>query len=273
MDKTETRKPVVAGQFYPASAQELKRQISQFIPVKPQQSDCIGCMLPHAGYMYSGRVAGETVSRVALRDTAVLLGPNHTGNGEAFSIMTRGFWETPLGQVPIDEELAGLIAKNSSFLKIDPLAHKFEHSLEVELPFLQYLKPDLKIVPIAFLSDDVRTLKDIGREIADTITKNKRGSSVTVIASSDMTHYEPQAEAKLKDREAIEAILGLSEDRLVERIRRLSITMCGYAPVIVMLSCVRHLGARCGTLVKYETSGDITGDTESVVGYAGIIIQ
>jgi len=273
MEKLKIRNPVVAGQFYPASKQDLKNQIETFINQKTLKSEAIACMLPHAGYIYSGKVAANTVSRIKIKDTVVLLGPNHTGLGAEFGIMTEGTWVTPLGELNIDSALAKQILKHSKLLEDDPLAHASEHSLEVELPILQYFKNDFKIVPISLLSDNITALKEIGSAIALSIKETGIGKSTLIVASSDMTHYEPQAEAQKKDNEAIKAILDLDEDKLVEKIMHLHISMCGYAPVVAMLSAAKILGAKKSELVMYQTSGDVTGDKSSVVGYAGIIIS
>lgn len=264
--------PTVAGQFYPGSAQGLEKQISELVDRKAKKLDCLACMLPHAGYMYSGGVAGRTVSRTKIREKIILLGPNHTGYGAEFSIMTEGEWQTPLGKIKIDDKLAKQILNRSQYLKDDALAHLHEHSLEVELPFLQYFKNDFQIVPVAILSSEVAALKEIGKEIASVIKESNLEDSILIIASSDMTHYEPQAQAVKKDQQAIEAILELNEDKLMERIYNLNISMCGYAPVVVMLAAAKSLGAKKAELVEYQTSGDVTGDKSSVVGYAGIII-
>jgi AmmeMemoRadiSam system protein B len=186
--------------------------------------------------------------------------------------MTEGIWETPLGAVKIDSDLAAKLLKNSKHLESDTLAHADEHSLEVELPILQYFKPDFEIVPIAFMTDDVEALKKTGAQIAGVLKEPQIKDSVMMVASSDMTHYEPHDIAWKKDNEAIKAIVNLDEDALMERIRKQNISMCGYAPVVVMLSAAKSLGAKGAKLVKYETSGDVTGDKDSVVGYAGITI-
>jgi len=272
MEKFEIRKPVVAGQFYPASKEELKRQIAGFIDKQADKLDAVACMLPHAGYVFSGAVAAETVSEINIKDKIILLGPNHTGYGCPFSIMTKGSWQTPLGEIRIDSDLARQILKKSKYLADDNTAHLYEHSLEVELPILQYFKSDFEIVPILVLSGDIAVLKEIGKEIASAIKESKAEGSTLLVASSDMTHYESQAQARKKDEEAIKAILELNEDRLMEKIKNLDISMCGYAPVIVTLSAAKILGAGNAKLVKYQTSGDVTGDNSAVVGYAGIII-
>lgn len=272
MEKPKVREPAVAGQFYSSSRQGLRSQIETLIDKNTTKRDIIACMLPHAGYMYSGGVAAEVISGINVKDKIVLLGPNHTGYGVAFSIMTSGSWRTPLGEVRINSSLAKEILKNSKYLEDDIFAHTYEHSLEVELPFLQYFKDDFEIVPIVVLSDSLGILKEIGREIANAIQESNIKDSTIIIASSDMTHYEPQAQAQKKDKEAINAILELNEDKLLERVQQVNISMCGYAPVIVMLSCAKLLGASNAKLIKYQTSGDVTGDMSAVVGYAGIVV-
>ena len=273
MEKFKIRKPTVAGQFYPSSSQELREQITAFIDKKATPQDAVACVLPHAGYVYSGLVAGQTVSRIKIKDRIILLGPNHTGYGAGFSIMAEGSWQTPLGEIKIDSTLAKQLLSSSSHLENDQLAHQFEHSLEVELPFLQYFKDDFKMVPITILSDDCEALKEAGKEIASAIKQAGIQGSTLIIASSDMTHYEPLAQAQKKDKEAIEAILELNEEKLMEKVRKLNITMCGYAPIITMIAAAKALGATGGKLIKYQTSGEITRDNNSVVGYAGIIIN
>ncbi len=273
MDKIKIRKPVVAGQFYPAYSEEIKQQLSGFVDKATEKTRVIACMLPHAGYMYSGQVAAITVSRIEIRDKIILLGPNHTGYGSPYSIMDEGIWQTPLGNVSIDIDLAKQLLNRSRYLESDILAHRQEHSLEVELPILQYFRTDFKIVPITVMSGGLSELKEIGKEIASTIKEYKIQDSTMIIASSDMTHYEPQSKAEKKDNAAIQAILELDEDKLMERIGRLDISMCGYAPTIIMLTAAKLLGAQKTELIKYQTSAEATGDKSSVVGYAGIIIS
>jgi len=272
MNQSNIRKPTVAGQFYPADPKGLNGLISSFAPKDAQKEDVLGCILPHAGYTYSGRVAVQTLSRVNIKDTVVLLGPNHSGNGAIFSLMPQGFWQTPLGNVEINSELGNLFLKNSRHLEADALAHLDEHSLEVELPILQYFRSDFKIVPIAIKTDDLGMLKEVGEELACVISENTLKSSVMFIASSDMTHYEPQRSAEKKDRLAVEAIIALDENKLAQLVKEFDISMCGFAPVAVLIKAAKLLGAKQGELVKYQTSGDTSGDTTSVVGYAGIII-
>jgi AmmeMemoRadiSam system protein B/AmmeMemoRadiSam system protein A len=264
------RPPVVAGQFYPDSPDYLRSVIAEMVDRGAEKVEAIGLVCPHAGYAFSGPVAGATISRVNLKDTFILVGPNHTGYGKPLSIMADGSWKTPLGEVEIDSELAKHILSISSYLVDDELAHLSEHSLEVQLPFLQYLKPDIKIVPIVLAYTGMPVYKEIGLEIARAIKELNR--QVVILASSDMTHYESQESAKEKDTQAIDAILSLDEDELMRRVEELNISMCGYAPTVVLISAARELGANKAELVRYQTSGDTTGDYTSVVGYAGVII-
>ncbi|MBA7559861.1 hypothetical protein ES708_01478 [subsurface metagenome] len=265
------RNPVVAGQFYPAPASQLKEMIKGMVDEKAEKEEVIGLISPHAGYIYSGAVAGATISRIKFKDTFIIIGPNHTGKGKPLSIMTEGVWQTPLGEVEIDSELAKQILATSAHLEEDHLAHQHEHSIEVQLPFLQYFKPDIRLVPIVFSYYSDAVYKKIGREIAQAVKDLNR--EVVIIASSDMTHYEPQESAQRKDTQAIEAILDLDEDELLKRVEELNISMCGYAPAVSLISAAKELGASGAELVKYQTSGDTTGDYSAVVGYAGIIIK
>lgn len=279
MKKTNIRLPSVAGQFYSASKQDLNKQIQALLnsgAVAKEKAaggaSVIACMLPHAGYMYSGAVAAQTVSCLKIKDKIILLGPNHTGYGAPFSIMAEGRWLTPLGEVNIDGILAKKILSHSKYLKEDSVAHLYEHSLEVELPLLQYFRSDFEITPIIIQAGDLTALKEIGKDIASGVKESNLQDSTLIVASSDMTHYEPQEEAERKDKEAIGAILALDEDRLWEKVKKLGISMCGYAPAIVMIVAAKLLGATKAKLVKYETSAEATGDKTSVVGYAGILV-
>jgi len=265
------RHPVVAGQFYPGSPSSLEAQIQGFIDEWAPKEEVLGLVSPHAGYMYSGPVAGAVISRIRFKDTFVIMGPNHTGLGRPFSIMTEGTWETPLGEVEIDSELGKKILESAPSLKQDHVAHLEEHSIEVQIPFLQYFKRDIKIVPIVLAPSTGTTYKEIGKGIAKAIKDS--GKEAVIMASSDMTHYEPQESANRKDNQAIEAILELDEDELLRRIEEFRITMCGYAPTVALISACKELGASKAELVSYQTSGDVTGDYRSVVGYAGIIIK
>lgn len=265
------REPIVAGQFYPSSPSSLEAQISKFIDKKAQKEEVIGLVSPHAGYVYSGAVAGAVMSRIKFKDTFIIMGPNHTGYGKPFSIMTEGVWKTPLGSIEIDSQLGKKILAESRNLEEDQVAHLYEHSVEVQIPFLQFLKQDFKIVPIVLSYGPRAVYKEIGKAIAKAIKDLK--AEAIIIASSDMTHYESQESAKRKDTQAINAILELNEDELLNRIEKLNISMCGYAPTVSLISAAKELGAKRAELVKYQTSGDVTGDYSGVVGYAGIIVK
>jgi len=265
------RSPVVAGQFYPESPEQLKSTIAGLVDEKAAREEVIGLVSPHAGYIYSGPVAGATISRVRFKATFVLIGPNHTGSGRPLSIMTEGTWQTPLGDVEIDSELGKRILALSDSLEEDDAAHRYEHSLEVQVPFLQYFRPDVKIVPIILAHAGAAIYKEIGISVARAI--KEIGREVVVLASSDMTHYESHQSAQRKDKQAIDAILELDEDELLKRVDELNISMCGYAPAVALITAAKDLGVTGAELVKYQTSGDTSGDFSSVVGYAGIILK
>ncbi len=265
------RNPAVSGQFYPGSSKELRAMIHKMVDEKALKEDVIGLVLPHAGYIYSGPVVGAALSRINFKDTFIIMGPNHTGMGKPMSIMTEGTWKTPLGDVEIDTELAKGIKSKSAHLQEDSEAHAFEHSIEVQLPFLQYFEKDIKIVPITMSYGTPGVYKDIGRAIARAILDSNK--EAVIIASSDMTHYESQESAKKKDNQAIQAILELDADNLLKRVAEQKITMCGFAPAVALITAAKELKATGAELVKYQTSGDVLKDYTSVVGYAGIIIK
>lgn len=265
------REPAVAGQFYPGSPDELRAMIGSFVDQNTEKEDVIGLVAPHAGYIYSGAVVGAVLSRVKFKDTFIVIGPNHTGRGKPVSIVTEGTWKTPLGEVKIDTKLAQKLVSISSYLTEDVLAHEFEHAIEVQLPFLQYFKKDVKIVPIIVGTADPEAFKQVGHDIAQALSELK--TEAVIFASSDMNHYEPQGTSQKKDRQAINAMLKLDPDELVKRIGEQNITMCGYGPASIMLVAAKDLGANKAELVKYQTSGDVSGDYNAVVGYAGIIVK
>jgi len=267
------REPAFAGpdNFYPSSPSKLREMIRAMVDEKAVKEEVIGLLLPHAGYIYSGPVVGAVLSKVKIKDTAVILCPSHTGYGKLYSVMAEGAWNTPLGKVEIDTELAKQILTDSRYLEDDEIAHRLEHAIEVQLPFLQYFRPDVKLVPIVLGHGNIDTYKEIGREIAIAITTLKRDA--LVIASSDMTHYENRESASSKDAQAIQAMLELDEDGLLKRVEKFNITMCGYGPAISLISAVKELGGGKADLVKYQTSGDAFGDYSRVVGYAGLVFM
>ena len=230
----------------------------------------IGLVCPHAGYMYSGPVAAHAYYELALDgkpDVVVFFGPNHTGYGSGLAVMNEGAWRTPLGDVEIDSETAKNILKESAVLDVDEIAHQYEHSIEVQLPFLQYLYGDsFRIVPIAFLMQDLVSSREIGKAVA----KALEGKNGLIIASSDMTHYEPHETAKKKDLMAIEAVKEMDEEKFYSIIQAHKISCCGYGPVAALIVASKHLRAKQAKLLCYRTSGDVIGDYSSVVGYAAV---
>ena len=265
------RQPVVAGQFYPDSPELLKRYLEQYIVRYKKKEPALGAVCPHAGYVFSGGVAGAVYSKLAIPDTVVILGPNHTGIGDAFAVMDKGVWVTPLGEVEIEEALAALILNETELFTPDTSAHRYEHTIEVQLPFLQYLKGDFRFVPIVLSHTWYSNCELLGNALVRAI--RNFGQPVLIIASSDMTHYEPDKQARIKDKLAIDQILALNPAGLYEIVHANNITMCGIIPTTVMLIASKLLGAQEAELVRYATSGDVSGDYGSVVGYAGIIIK
>ena len=265
------REPAVSGQFYPASSEELKSMIRGMVDEKATKEDVIGYYAPHAGYIYSGPVVGATISHVNFKESCVILGPSHSGAGAPFSILTEGTWRTPLGNVEIDTELARAILANASNLREDRLAHLQEHSIEVQLPFIQYFKPDIKFVPILLSHTNAAVYRSIGLAIAKAIKDS--GKEVVIVASGDMNHYESQKITHTKDRQAIESILKLEAGELLERIQEFNISMCGYGTAACLIYAAKEFGMVKTELVKYQTSGDITHDFSAVVGYAGILFK
>ena len=265
------RDPAVAGQFYPVSKKQLICEIEKHIDKEASKEKILGVVSPHAGYLYSGETAALTLSKAKLPENIIILGPNHTGVGAEFSIMAHGAWKTPMDNISINEKLAEIILSKTSLIKEDEEAHKYEHSIEVQLPIIQYLRSDFKFVPIAISYGDIKQYQEIGCAIADAIEDFKE--EVLIIASSDMTHYESAEAAKVKDNFAIESILKLDAAELFSRVRKYDISMCGYGSVCIMLTACKKLGAKYAELVKYTNSGEATGDFDQVVGYAGIIIK
>jgi AmmeMemoRadiSam system protein B len=264
------RMPAVAGSFYPSDPVVLRQQVEGYLDPGARKQEAIGLVSPHAGFMYSGAVAGATFSAVELPDVFIILCPNHRGWGAPIAIMSRGEWVTPLGEVAIDSDLAESLKKSSTLLKEDDLAHRAEHSLEVQLPFLQVLKDRFRFVPICVAVHRLESLVSLGHSIAEVVKAS--GRKTLLVASSDMTHYEPQDVTEKKDAMAIEQIEKLSEEGLFDVVARREISMCGVAPAIAVMTAAKDLGATRGVLVKYATSGDVTGDKREVVGYAGIIM-
>ncbi|MBI5420378.1 MAG: AmmeMemoRadiSam system protein B [Deltaproteobacteria bacterium] len=264
------RFPAVAGRFYPESPRELDRTVRRMTRDIAVKLPARGIVVPHAGFIYSGPVAGEVFSSVEVRERQVVFCPNHTGSGENAAIMSRGAWRMPWGDAPIDEDLAGRLLAASPLLTEDDTAHKGEHSLEVQLPFLRRFRESFRFVPIALGRLSLSDCRSLGEAIAGAIRDDP--SPPLLIASSDMSHYEPDATARRKDGKAIERILALDPEGLYRTVRSERITMCGVIPATVVLFAAVSLGATEARLIKYATSGDVSGDYGQVVGYAGLAV-
>lgn len=265
------RHPAVAGRFYPRDPDDLRAQVQSFLSPPSDAISAVGCVVPHAGYMYSGYVAGAVYARLTIPRRIILMCPNHTGMGHPLAIMSTGAWETPLGQLPIDSELAADLKRRFPLLTEDAEAHKAEHGAEVQLPFLECRRPDCTFVPIALGTSRYEVLEPLGMVIADAV--KAVGEPVLIIASSDMNHYENDTITRIKDQKAIERILVMDARGLFDVVMNEDISMCGFGPTVAMLTATRRLGATNAELVRYATSGDISGDRERVVGYAGIVVK
>ncbi len=278
------RKPAVAGLFYEGSTESLRKQLEwcflhELGPGKIPEVNTkgprriVGIVAPHAGYMYSGPVAANAYYALALDgapEVFVIMGPNHQGVGSPIATCESEVWETPLGNVRVDLDLAREIVRESGIVDMDDEAHAFEHSIEVQLPFLQFVfeNTSFKIVPISMLLQDLESSKILGKALAKVL----RNRNAVIIASTDFTHYEPHDVAKEKDMKAIECILRIDPELLFKTVRAHNISMCGVGPVATMLVASKLLGASVAQLLKYATSGDITGDKSQVVGYGSLAI-
>jgi AmmeMemoRadiSam system protein B len=257
----------------------LRDQVERFVDPEAEKIKALGIVSPHAGLIYSGSVAGAVYSRIELPETFVLIGPNHTGLGAPVSLMASGNWETPLGAVRINEDLAAVVLSNFHRIQDDTMAHIREHSLEVQLPFIQYLKKEFTIVPIQMLDTRLETCIEVGNAIARAIVEfgvrsaEYKAGGTLIVASSDMSHYVSAETAKKKDHAAIKRILELDAQGLYYTVRDESISMCGFGPAVAMLTACKVLGATKAELVKYTNSGDVSGDYDQVVGYAGIVVS
>jgi len=265
------RKPAVSGQFYPSSSSELSKQIDACMENDNDKKRAIGAVSPHAGIMFSGKVAGAVFSRIEIPHTFILIGPNHTGYGPPVSLMSSGTWAIPTGELNINEDIAGMLLKKCDSIDEDSIAHQMEHSLEVQLPFILHYSSAVNIVPISMMTDSLDVCRGVGETIADTILKCEH--PVTIIASSDMSHFVSDTTARSKDEKAINKIKNLGPEGLYNTVREQNISMCGVIPATTMLFAAKRLGARESTLVKYTTSAEVSGDYDYVVGYAGLIIN
>jgi MEMO1 family protein len=283
------RKSIVAGSFYDADKESLSQQISNCFlheigPQRlPEHRDNVknerkisGVISPHAGFIFSGPIAAHHFLRLSYEktpQTIIIIGPNHRGLGNEIAIMSAGYWETPLGNIEIDEQLAKDIMNydDRDLIVEDLQAHTFEHSIEVQLPFLQFIYPNnqFKIIPICISNQQLVNMK----YLADTIFIATKEKSCLLIASSDFTHYESQESAKRKDTEAIDKIISMDSKLFYDTISRKEASICGPGPIAIVIEVCKKLGIKKGKLLKYATSGDVSGMNDQVVGYASIIFE
>jgi MEMO1 family protein len=265
------RHPAVAGRFYPGARQVLFDDVSSYLSGTGTSQAALGCIAPHAGYIYSGSVAGAVYASVDVPRRCIVLCPNHTGRGRPLAIMSQGGWETPLGTVQVDSSLADALKLQFPLLTEDTDAHRNEHAIEVQLPFLQQKQPQLTFVPIALGTGHLETLETLGEALAEVLRAQQE--AVLIVASSDMNHYENDAITRVKDHKAIERILALDPAGLYGVVMKEQISMCGFGPAVVMLTAAKRLGATSAELIKYATSGDVSHDLHMVVGYAGVAVR
>lgn len=267
------RLPAVAGRFYPADPDQLASLIRNFSQATPKQQtiSAKACLVPHAGYMYSGHVAGAVFARMELPKKIIVLGVRHYPRGEPAAILSGGAWRTPLGDAPIDEELAGALRRECPVLREDSVAHSTEHSLEVQVPFLQALAPGFSFVPVALGTVQFETLVSVGQGIARVLGNSRE--DILLLTTSDLNHYDDDATTRIKDHKAIERLVALDTRGLYDTCRNEEISMCGLGPAVAMLTALHALGANKAELVKYATSADASGDRSQVVGYAGMVFS
>lgn len=264
------RRPAVAGSFYPGSKASLEKELSRYITAAEEKKKVIGLISPHAGYVYSAGCAGKGFGSIEVPDCVIIMGVNHRGMGHSFAVDGNDYWNTPLGDAPVDKELGEKLAEGSGVFKIDSNAGAMEHSLEVQVPFVQYLNPNARILPITISSMDLERLLTGGKEIAQLI---KGRDDVLLVASTDMSHYISAEEARIEDQKAIDKILAMDPEGLFKTVVRENISMCGMAPTTMMLSAAIELGARTPELIQYTNSGEVSGDYYQVVGYLSMTVH
>lgn len=264
------RQPAVAGQFYPGNSKELHHDLAAMLPESRGKRRVAGIIAPHAGYIYSGAIAGKVYASITIPSTVLILGPNHHGAGAGVALYPDGQWLTPLGPLNINSRLNALLQQHVPLLRLDTVAHESEHSLEVQVPFIQYLQPDATVSAICLGHGEYNVVRQIGEGIAVAI--RAFGDDVLIVASSDMTHYESAESARRKDGLALDKVLNLNPEGLLQLCSSEHITMCGVVPAAVMLVAAKTLGAAHADLVAYGTSGDVSGDNRQVVGYASVAV-
>ena len=263
------RKTAVAGHFYPADKGSLERELQGLVRPARDRRRVLGLLAPHAGYVYSGACAGQGYGRTQLTETVIILGVNHRGAGAELAVDGNDYWEMPMGNVEVNSELRSRLLAGSRLFRLDSEAGRLEHSLEVQVPFIQYASPGSRILPIAVAATGLDELLAAGEEIARLFSAD---ASLMMVASSDMSHYIPAARARELDFKAIERLLQLDAVGLYRTVRDNRISMCGVAPAVIMLSAARALGASMAELVCYANSGDLSGDMDEVVGYASLVV-
>jgi len=263
------RPPFVAGQFYPGNARAVEAELDRWMPPIVGKHAAIGLVCPHAGWMYSGRTAGIGYASVRVPDRVILIGPNHRGFGSPYAMYDTGTWRIPGGDVPIAEPLAAKLLDRCRLLTSDPHAHRNEHCLEVQVPMLRRANPNVQIVPV--LIGAHRQLREIGESIAGVVKDSAQ--PVLLVASSDLNHYEDQNTANRKDKLALDALVSLDEEMLMNRVAEHDISMCGVAAAYIVLVAAKRLGAQRAEVLDYRTSGDVNGDSAAVVGYAAVVLE
>ncbi len=267
----DIRRPAVAGAFYPAEAEELRNEVRRCLGRRAGPAPALGAIVPHAGYIYSGAVAGAVYARVEIPPRVILLCPNHTGLGAAAAFDPHDAWLTPLGPARVDGELREqLLARCPSGVR-DASAHRREHSLEVQLPFLQLVRPDFSFVPICLGAVSLELCREVGEACA--AVRLASAEPILLLASSDMNHYESRKAGNAKNAMALARIQALDPEGLFEKVLDEKISMCGFLPATALLFAARRLEARRAEIVALADSGDRTGDESSVVGYAGVVLD
>lgn len=265
------RQPAVAGRFYPRDRTVLLDELSSYLSAAVAPRPALACLVPHAGYIYSGAVAGAVFASLEVPARCLVLCPNHTGRGRPLAIMSAGTWTTPLGSVSIDSSLADALKEEFPSLNEDGEAHRGEHAIEVELPFLQRRRSHFSFVPIALGTGQFEVLQQLGQAVAS-VLKAQSGPTL-IVASSDMNHYENDHLTRIKDHKAIERILAFDARGLYDVVTKEDVSMCGFGPAVAMLTAAKSLGATSAELIRYATSGDVSGDRDMVVGYAGVVVR
>lgn len=268
---TSIRQTAVAGAFYPGSREELEAQLASLVPDEAAHHELVACISPHAGYVYSGVVAGRLFAHLEVPKRVIVLGPNHTGVGADVAVAPHDYWETPLGRQPVDTALARTLVELDSSAEFDPAAHWREHSIEVQLPFLRRRRPDVEVLPICLKHLRLDACIAFGHSLAGIISNIEE--PVGIVASSDMSHFQPDDLTRNLDHKAIDAALERDPAKLYDTVHSEGISMCGVIPATVALTAANDLGAVGAHLVDYATSGDVSGDYSAVVGYAGVCVH